>query len=137
MAGDLGAIAGDVGFLPTASFCGRIRGDWLNLTALPRGSRLGRDLPAPGGVRYDLEPERLAEALAIRVGESLRIEMLAPPRETLLLPVAAIISRSKLVRCSSRCASSSFPSATSSSSRWTSSNLIASVACFIVGPGVT
>ena len=44
-------------------------------------------LPAEGLVL----PERLAEALAIRVGESLRIEMLAPPRETLLLPVAAII----------------------------------------------
>ena len=31
--GDLGALAGDVGFLPTASYCGRIRGDVLNLTA--------------------------------------------------------------------------------------------------------
>ena len=31
--GDLGAIAGDVGYLPTASFCGRIRGEFLNLTA--------------------------------------------------------------------------------------------------------
>jgi len=60
--GDLGALAGDVGFLPTASFCGRIRGDWLNLTALLCGSRLGRDLLRPGGVRFDLEPERLAEA---------------------------------------------------------------------------
>jgi len=31
--GDLGALAGDVGFLLTASYCGRIRGDFLNLTA--------------------------------------------------------------------------------------------------------
>ena len=31
--GDLGALAGDVGFLPTASYCGRLRGDFLNLTA--------------------------------------------------------------------------------------------------------
>ncbi|MGA2499817.1 MAG: NADH-quinone oxidoreductase subunit C, partial [Tepidisphaeraceae bacterium] len=30
--GDLGAIAGDIGFLPTASYCGRIRGDYLNMT---------------------------------------------------------------------------------------------------------
>ena len=37
--GDLGALAGDVGFLPTASYCGRIRGDFLNLTALLCGSR--------------------------------------------------------------------------------------------------
>src|SRR5205807_8027204 len=40
--GDLGALAGDVGFLPTASYCGRIRGDFLNLTALLCGSRFGR-----------------------------------------------------------------------------------------------
>ena len=32
--GDLGALAGDVGFLPTMSYCGRIRGDVLNMTAL-------------------------------------------------------------------------------------------------------
>ena len=29
--GDLGALAGDVGFLPTVSYCGRIRGDVLNM----------------------------------------------------------------------------------------------------------
>ncbi len=55
--GDLGALAGDVGFLPTASFCGRIRGDWLNLSAELCGSRLGRDLLRPGGLGMDLEPE--------------------------------------------------------------------------------
>ena len=31
--GDLGALAGDVGFLPTSSWCGRIRGDILNMSA--------------------------------------------------------------------------------------------------------
>lgn len=31
--GDLGALAGDIGFLPTASWCGRIRGEFLNLSA--------------------------------------------------------------------------------------------------------
>ncbi len=59
--GDLGALAGDVGFLPTSAYCGRLRGDWLNLTALLCGSRLGRDLLVPGGVRFDLEPLRLHE----------------------------------------------------------------------------
>jgi len=59
--GDLGALAGDVGFLPTASFCGRIRGDFLNLTALLCGSRFGRGLVRPGGVGFDLEPGRAAE----------------------------------------------------------------------------
>ncbi|GAB4304045.1 MAG: NADH-quinone oxidoreductase subunit C [Desulfuromonadia bacterium] len=58
--GDLGAIAGDVGYLPTASFCGRIRGDFLNMTALICGSRFGRGLVRPGGVLFDLEPERAA-----------------------------------------------------------------------------
>ncbi len=56
--GDLGALANDVGFLPTASFCGRIRGDWLNATALGCGNRFGRSWIVPGGVRFDLEPDR-------------------------------------------------------------------------------
>jgi Ni,Fe-hydrogenase III large subunit len=53
--GDLGAIAGDVGYLPTASFCGRIRGDFLNMTALLCGSRFGRGLLRPGGIDYDCD----------------------------------------------------------------------------------
>jgi Ni,Fe-hydrogenase III large subunit len=64
--GDLGALAGDVGFLPTSSFCGRIRGDWLNLSAELCGSRLGRDWLRPGGLRVDLEPE-MAKALSARL----------------------------------------------------------------------
>jgi Ni,Fe-hydrogenase III large subunit len=56
--GDLGALAGDVGFLPTLSFCGRIRGDFLNATALICGNRFSRNLLLPGGVRYDLDKER-------------------------------------------------------------------------------
>lgn len=67
--GDLGAIAGDVGYLPTASFCGRIRGDFLNMTAVLCGSRFGRGLLTPGGTIFDLTTgqrddllKRLAEA---------------------------------------------------------------------------
>jgi Ni,Fe-hydrogenase III large subunit len=56
--GDLGALAGDVGYLPTASFCGRIRGDFLNLSAELCGSRFGRGLVRPGGSGFDLEPAR-------------------------------------------------------------------------------
>jgi len=56
--GDLGALAGDVGYLPTASFCGRIRGDFLNLTALICGNRFGRGLIRPGGVLFDLDEAR-------------------------------------------------------------------------------
>jgi Ni,Fe-hydrogenase III large subunit len=49
--GDLGALAGDVAFLQTAAFCGRIRGEYLNMTALVCGNRFGRNAVAPGGVR--------------------------------------------------------------------------------------
>lgn len=60
-AGDLGALANDVGFLPTASYCGRIRGDFLNLTALLCGNRFGRGLVRPGGVQFDLDEQRAAD----------------------------------------------------------------------------
>ncbi len=59
--GDLGALANDVAFLPTASACGKIRGDFLNLTALICGNRFGRGLVRPGGCRHDLAAERLAQ----------------------------------------------------------------------------
>ncbi len=52
--GDLGALSGDVGFLPTASYCGRIRGDVLNMTALLCGNRFGRGLIRPGGAGFSL-----------------------------------------------------------------------------------
>jgi Ni,Fe-hydrogenase III large subunit len=61
--GDLGALAGDVAFLPTAAACGKIRGDYLNLTALLCGNRFGRGLVRPGGCRHDLEPARAAQLL--------------------------------------------------------------------------
>ena len=61
--GDLGALAGDVAFLPTASACGKIRGDFLNLTALLCGNRFGRGLVRPGGCRYEVEPARLSQLL--------------------------------------------------------------------------
>jgi Ni,Fe-hydrogenase III large subunit len=64
--GDLGALAGDVGFLPTASWCGRLRGDLLNLTALVCGNRFGRGIVRPGGVGFDLD-ERMEGQLADRV----------------------------------------------------------------------
>jgi Ni,Fe-hydrogenase III large subunit len=62
--GDLGALANDVAFLPTAAACGKIRGDFLNLTALLCGNRFGRGLVRPGGCRFGLEPERLAQMAA-------------------------------------------------------------------------
>ena len=62
--GDLGALAGDVAFLPTASFCGRIRGDYLNLTALVCGNRFGRNAVVPGGLRVALTDETRAKIRA-------------------------------------------------------------------------
>jgi Ni,Fe-hydrogenase III large subunit len=61
--GDIGALAGDVGFLPTASFCGRLRGDYLNLSAELCGSRFGRGLIRPGGVRFDLDQDLVVKIL--------------------------------------------------------------------------
>ncbi len=59
--GDLGALAGDIGFLPTASYCGRIRGDWLNMTAVLCGNRFGRGLVRPGGTDYDPDENDVKE----------------------------------------------------------------------------
>lgn len=52
--GDLGAISNDIAFLPTASYCGRLRGDFLNMTALVCGNRFGRNMLTPGGVLEDV-----------------------------------------------------------------------------------
>ncbi len=59
--GDLGALAGDVGFLPAGAYCGRLRGDVLNLTALLCGSRLGRGWIRPGGIAREPEAAILRE----------------------------------------------------------------------------
>jgi Ni,Fe-hydrogenase III large subunit len=67
--GDLGAFANDVGFLPTASYCGALRADFLNATAEICGNRFGRGLLAPGGTRFDLSPDD-ARALGARIRAS-------------------------------------------------------------------
>ncbi len=69
--GDLGALAGDVGYLPTQSFCGRLRGEFLNLTALLCGSRFGRGVVRPGGAGFDLDEGRAAQVVE-RTAEALR-----------------------------------------------------------------
>ncbi|MDP3980189.1 MAG: NADH-quinone oxidoreductase subunit C [Chlamydiota bacterium] len=53
--GDLGTLAGDVGYLPASSYCGRLRGDILNMTALICGNRFGRSMIRPGGVAFDID----------------------------------------------------------------------------------
>ncbi|MGC8763030.1 MAG: NADH-quinone oxidoreductase subunit C [Acidobacteriota bacterium] len=63
-AGDLGALAGDVGYLPGASFLGRLRGEFLNLTLSLCGNRTGRGLLTVGGVRFDADGAWIESALA-------------------------------------------------------------------------
>ncbi len=64
--GDLGAIAGDIAYQPAAVYCGRMRGDFLNLLMAMSGNRHGRGLARPGGVLFDVDPE-----LAARMREQL------------------------------------------------------------------
>ena len=59
--GDLGALAGDVAFLQTQAFCGRIRGEYLNMTAHLAGNRFGRGAIVPGGLRVTLSEEKAQE----------------------------------------------------------------------------
>jgi hypothetical protein len=61
--GDIGALSGDVGFLPTSAYCGRLRGEYLNLSAELCGSRFGRGLVRPGGVAFDITPDLAARLL--------------------------------------------------------------------------
>jgi Ni,Fe-hydrogenase III large subunit len=66
--GDLGALSGDVAFLPPANYFGRMRGDFLNMSLWICGNRFGKGLVRPGGVRFPLTDddrrtlmERIAE----------------------------------------------------------------------------
>lgn len=69
--GDLGALAGDVAFLTTAAYCGRLRGDWLNATGLWCGNRFGRSAIVPGGVRFDVD-ETMIGRLQQRIAAALK-----------------------------------------------------------------
>src|SRR5690606_37394011 len=53
--GDLGALSGDVAYLPGASYFGRLRGNFLNLLMELSGNRYGRGLLSVGGVRFGLD----------------------------------------------------------------------------------
>ena len=70
-AGDLGALAGDVGYQPGAAWFGRLRGEFLGLLAELSGSRFGRGLIVPGGVRFGLAASR-RDALVARLDVAAR-----------------------------------------------------------------
>ena len=87
--GDIGALSGDVGFLPTSSLCGKLRGDVLNLTALICGNRFSRNLVLPGGVGFDINGEirdRILEFLE-------RIRISAEDTIALLFNTPSVLSR--------------------------------------------
>ena len=64
--GDLGALAGDIAFAPSAASLGRLRGECLNLLMLMSGNRFGRGLVRPGGVAFDV-PTDMAREMASRL----------------------------------------------------------------------
>jgi Ni,Fe-hydrogenase III large subunit len=64
--GDLGAIAGDIAYLPAAADFGALRGEVLNLLLALSGNRFGRGLLRPGGVLFDLD-QTLADDLRRRL----------------------------------------------------------------------
>ncbi len=66
--GDLGALSGDVAFLPPANYCGRMRGDFLNMSLLLCGNRFGKGLVRPGGVRFPMNDDNRRD-LTARIGE--------------------------------------------------------------------
>ena len=69
--GDLGALSGDAAYLPAASFCGRLRGDFLNMTALICGNRFGRNMVVPGGTAFDTDSALIKE-LRLRLDAAFR-----------------------------------------------------------------
>ena len=93
--GDLGALANDVGFLPTASFCGRLRGDFLNLTAAVCGSRFGRGLVRPGGVAFDVDEQQSKDLVELLVAAVRDVEKAAE----LLWSSASVMSRFENTGC--------------------------------------
>jgi len=66
--GDLGALAGDVAFLPTAAACGKLRGDFLNLTAALCGNRFGRGLVRPFAALAEPSSARAEQMRADLIG---------------------------------------------------------------------
>ncbi len=61
--GDLGALCNDVGYLPGASYLGRLRGEFLNMLCTISGNRFGRGLNTTGGVRFGLSNNETAKLL--------------------------------------------------------------------------
>ncbi len=66
--GDLGALSGDVAFLPPMNYCGRMRGDFLNMSLLLCGNRFSKGFIRPGGVVFNMNNE-VRNILTERISE--------------------------------------------------------------------
>lgn len=66
--GDLGALSGDVAFLPPMNYCGRMRGDFLNMSLLLCGNRFSKGFIRPGGVLFNMDDE-IRNILIERINE--------------------------------------------------------------------
>ncbi|MBI5245900.1 MAG: hydrogenase [Elusimicrobia bacterium] len=87
--GDLGAMAGDVGYLPAAAYFGRLRGEFLNMLMALSGNRYGRGLVRPGGAAFDLT-ESMAKDFSARLAAA-RADMSAVGE--LLFESASVLGR--------------------------------------------
>ncbi len=87
--GDLGALCNDVGFLPGAAYFGRMRGNFLNLLLEISGSRFGRSLIVPGGVRFDIPPDLQARLLGTLDRDEPQLEDMAK----LVFSTPSVLSR--------------------------------------------
>ena len=67
--GDLGAISGDIGYLPATAYFGRMRGDFLNMLTTVCGNRYGKGMLKPGGAAFDL-PEGMRAGLLATIKRS-------------------------------------------------------------------
>jgi len=87
--GDLGALAGDVAYLPAASYFGRLRGNFLNLLMELSGNRYGRGLLLPGGVRRGLDDSTRAAFLDRIARDEAELEAVAD----LMFDAASVLAR--------------------------------------------
>jgi Ni,Fe-hydrogenase III large subunit len=87
--GDLGALSGDVAFLPPAAYFGRIRGEFLNLLLLLSGNRFGKNLIRPGGVVSPVTSEKVS---VIR-NKCLELTPQIEHVSQLMLDAASVLSR--------------------------------------------
>ena len=87
--GDLGARCSDIGYLPGASYLGRLRGEFLNLLLELSGNRFGRGLLVPGGVRFDLDGHLRAECARRLAGAQRDVESVAD----LVFSAPSVLSR--------------------------------------------